>query len=219
MGNDRSQRTLGAVFFPHFELLDIYGPLEMFGSVPGVTIATIAEQAGPVRSTQGPATLADHGFDDCPPLDLLILPGGIGTIEQGANPRMLDFLRRRAAEVEIVMSVCSGSGLLAKAGLLDDLRATTNKQFFSLVATEGPKVEWVREARWVDAGKFVTSSGVAAGTDMALAVIARLWGSETAERIAALTEFEWHRDAAHDPFIRYLDQGDIAAAMPATPRR
>jgi len=216
--NDRSSRTLGAVFFPHFELLDVYGPLEMFGSLgPALRIVTVAEQAGPVRSTQGPATHADHGFDDCPPLDLLILPGGFGTFEQGQNPRMLDFLRAKAAEVEIVMSVCSGSGVLAKAGLLDGLRATTNKQFFSLVAAEGPKVEWVREARWVDAGKLVTSSGVAAGTDMALAVIARLWGVEVAERIAASTEFEWHRDAATDPFTRYLDQGDVAAAMPGGP--
>jgi transcriptional regulator GlxA family with amidase domain len=217
MSNDHSPRTLGTVFFPDFELLDVYGPLEMFGSLANeVRIVAIAEQAGPVRSAQGPATLADYGFDDCPDLDLLIVPGGFGSIAQGDNPRMLDFLRTQAATVEIVMSVCSGSGLLAKAGVLDGVRATTNKQFFSLVAAEGPKVEWVRDARWVDAGKCVTSSGVAAGTDMALAVIARLWGLETAERIAALTEFEWHRDADTDPFTRYLDQGDIAAAMPVT---
>lgn len=216
MSNDQASRTLGAVFFPNFELLDIYGPLEMFGSVgPEVRIATIAEQAGPVRSTQGPATFADQGFDDCPKLDLLIVPGGIGTFAEGANPRMLEFLRARAAEAEVVMSVCSGSGLLGKAGVLDGARATTNKQFFSLIAAEGPNVEWVREARWVDAGKFVTSSGVAAGTDMALAVIARLWGTERAEKIAALTEFEWHRDADTDPFTRYLDQGDIGAQATA----
>ena len=153
--------------------------------------------------------MADHGFEDCPKLDMVILPGGIGTLAEGSNPRMLEFLTARAAAAEIVMSVCSGSGLLAKTGMLDGLRATTNKQFFSLVAAEGPGVEWVREARWVDAGKFVTSSGVAAGTDMALGVIARLWGEERAERVAALTEFAWHRDASTDPFTRYLDQGDI----------
>ena len=210
VSNDQASRTLGAVFFPNFELLDIFGPLEMFGSVgPEVRIATIAEEAGPVRSTQGPAVSADHSFDDCPKLDLLIVPGGIGTMTEGANPRMLEFLRARVAEAELVMTVCSGSGLLGKAGVLDGVRATTNKQFFSLVSSEGPKVEWVREARWVDSGKFVTSSGVAAGTDMALAVIARLWGAKRAEKIAALTEFTWHRDADTDPFTRYLDQGDV----------
>ena len=214
MSDDNTTRTLGAVFFPDFELLDIYGPLEMFGSVgPEVRIVTVAEEAGPVRSAQGPATMADHGFADCPKLDLLIVPGGFGTMAQGLNDAMLEFLRTKAKEAELVMSVCSGSGLLGKAGLLDGVRATTNKQFFSIVAAEGPKVDWVREARWVDAGKFVTSSGVAAGTDMALAVIARVWGVQRAESIAALTEFEWHRDADVDPFTRYLDQATLPDAL------
>ena len=79
------------------------------------------------------------------------------------------------------MSVCSGSALLAKAGLLDGRRATSNKQYFQLAEKQGPKVEWVKEARWVDDGNRVTSSGVSAGMDMALAVIARLYG-ETAGR-------------------------------------
>ena len=73
-------RTLGAILYPGFELLDLYGPLEMFGSVgPELEIATVAESAGPVASTQGPKTVADYGFGDCPPLDLVLLPGGIGT--------------------------------------------------------------------------------------------------------------------------------------------
>ena len=87
-------RTLGAILYPGFELLDLYGPLEMFGSLgPDVPIVTVAEQAGPVRSAQGPETVAAHGFDTCPDLDLVLLPGGIGTLEQLANEKMPEFLR------------------------------------------------------------------------------------------------------------------------------
>jgi putative intracellular protease/amidase len=201
-------RTLGAVLHPQFELLDLYGPLEMFGALEQeVRIVTVAERKGPVASTPGVETVATCDFSDCPKLDLLLLPGGIGTVAQLGNPAILDFLRKRSAEAEVTMSVCSGSALLAKAGLLDGRRATSNKLFFQLARSQSERVHWVTSARWVEDGPFATSSGVSAGTDMALAVIARLWGAERAERIANLTEYTWHRDADVDPFARFLDQG------------
>jgi transcriptional regulator GlxA family with amidase domain len=86
--------------------------------------------------------------------------------------------------------------------LLDGRRATTNKRAFKWVAEQSAKVNWVREARWVEDGKFATSSGVSAGIDMALAVMARLYGAETAEAIAIAMEYEWHRDANWDPFAK-----------------
>jgi putative intracellular protease/amidase len=183
----------------------------MFGSVgPELSIVTVAEQAGPVASFQGPKSLAEYGFDDCPRLDLVLLPGGFGTIAQLQNEALLEFLRMRSNEAQVTMSVCSGSAILAKAGVLDGLRATSNKQFFALATGQGEKVDWVTEARWVDAGNFVTSSGVSAGMDMALAVIERLFGSERAEAIAVLTEYEWHRDPTWDPFVKYLNQASEA---------
>ena len=94
------------------------------------------------------------------------------------------FLRDAAGTAEITMSVCSGSALLAKAGLLDGRRATTNKQFFNLATSQSDRVEWVEEARWVDAGSFVTSSGVSAGIDMALHLVRTLYGEETAALVA-----------------------------------
>jgi putative intracellular protease/amidase len=207
MSSDATTLRLGALFYEAFELLDIYGPLEMFGSLgEKVEIVTVAEQAGPVASFQGPKTLADHGFDDCPKLDLLILPGGIGTVRELANEKMLDFLRKRSAEARVTMSVCTGSALLARAGVLDGLRATSNKQFFDLAVQQSERVEWVSAARWVDAGRFVTASGVSAGMDMALAVIERLFSTEDAERIAVLTEYTWHRDAEVDPFVKHLNE-------------
>jgi transcriptional regulator GlxA family with amidase domain len=208
-------RTLGTVLYENFELLDVYGPLEMFGSIgPELRLVTIAQKAGAVTSTQGPQTVAQYSFENCPPIDLILLPGGIGTIPELENEALLTFLRQRSATAEITMSVCSGSAILAKAGLLDGHRATSNKQFFALAASQSDKVQWVEQARWVEDGKFATSSGVSAGIDMALAIIARLYGKDRAEQIAAGTEYEWHQDSTWDPFVKYLNQGDASQLPP-----
>lgn len=213
-------RTLGAILYPDFELLDLYGPLEMFGCLgPELRIATVAHRPGPVASAQGPATVAEHGFGDCPALDLLLLPGGIGTLAMLADAPLHDFLRARSRTAEVVMSVCSGSAILAKAGLLDGRRATSNKVFFSLATSQSEKVEWVAGARWVEDGPFVTASGVSAGTDMALGVIAKIYGRETAQRIADWTEYQWQSDPGRDPFHRFLNQGDPALVAEATAAR
>ena len=203
-------RTLGAVLYADFELLDLYGPLEMFGSLKEeFKILTIAQNTGAVASVQGPATVAEFSFATAPPLDLLLVPGGIGTLAELDNQTFLDFLRERAAAAEMVMSVCSGSALLAKAGLLDGKRATSNKMFFDLARNQSAAVDWVEQARWVVDGKFATSSGVSAGTDMALALIEQLVSSEAAERIAIFSEYQWHRDSSKDPFAAYLNQGSL----------
>jgi transcriptional regulator GlxA family with amidase domain len=196
-----AERTLGVVLYRGFELLDVFGPLEAFGNLPGVVrVVTVAEQSGPVASAQATRAIADHGFADAPPLDLILVPGGIGSREEAENPALLRWLRERAERAEIVMSVCTGTAILARAGLLDGRRATTNKAFFRWVADQGPKVEWVHRARWVDDGKLVTSSGVSAGIDMALHVIARLTDRATSEAVARLMEYDWHTDADVDPF-------------------
>jgi transcriptional regulator GlxA family with amidase domain len=208
---EKKRRTLGAVLYEDFELLDLYGPLEMFGNLPqACRIVTVAETTGPVRSTPGPSTLAEFDFDDCPVLDLILLPGGLGTLPELDNPAMIDFLVARAPEAECMMSVCTGSALLARAGLLDGRRATSNKQLFELAERQSDRVEWVTEARWVVDWPFVTASGVSAGTDMSLAVIADLFGEEVAQRVADGTEYQWHRDPDTDPFSRFLNHQDVA---------
>src|SRR5215471_6723148 len=202
MSDAHAPLTLGAIFYPGYELLDVYGPLEMFGSVGlELRIVTVAQKAGAVTSPQGPKTLAQYGFNDCPALDLILLPGGVGTLPELNNTAMLEFLRRRSAAAQVTMSVCSGSAILAKAGLLDGRRATSNKQFFTLATAQSTKVKWVEQARWVEDDNMVTSSGVSAGIDMALAVIAHLYGQERADQIAAWTEYEWNQDATWDPFV------------------
>jgi len=210
MANEKSKRILGAILYENFEPLDLYGPIEMFGNVvPEIQILTVAEQTIPIRSIQGVKTVADYNFSDCPPLNLILLPGGVGTVDQISNTAMLEFLQERSPAAEIVMSVCTGSAILAKAGLLDGRRATSNKLFFNLAASQSDKVKWIEEARWVEDGPFVTSSGVSAGTDMALAVIQRLFGRDRAELITKLTEYTWKDDPNHDPFYQFLNQGQL----------
>jgi len=203
----------GAVLYNDFELLDAYGPLEMFGCLgDDLEIVVIAERKGPVKSSGGPQTLAEYDFDDAPELDMLLLPGGIGTVPELGNAALMKFLQTRCPNSQINMSVWTGSALFAKAGLLDGLKATSNKMFFSLASSQSDKVEWVEQARWVDAGQYVTSSGVSAGTDMALAVIQRIFGAERARQVADFTEYQWHQDADADPFAQLLNQGSPAVA-------
>lgn len=211
---EQKTRTLGAVLYEKFELLDLYGPLEMFGALPGpFEIVTVANEAGLVASMPGVSTQADYSYEQCPPLDLILLPGGFGTVQELENERLLQFLRERSVDAEYTMSVCSGSAILARAGLLDGRRATSNKQLFQLATQQSDKVDWVEQARWVEDGTFVTSSGVSAGTDMALTVIARLCGEDYAQMIADYTEYQWHRDASVDPFTKFLNAMDMDALM------
>jgi transcriptional regulator GlxA family with amidase domain len=199
------EKTVGALLFEGFELLDVFGPLEAWGMLAaqgGWRIVTVGERAGAVASAQKVQAVAEFGFDEGPAPEVLLVPGGIGTRREVKNPALLGWLRRRSAEASLVTSVCSGAALLAAAGLLDGLRATSNKMSFHWVAAQGPKVAWVPQARWVEDGRFFTSSGVSAGIDMTLAVIAKLAGQEAAEQIAVRMEYEWHRDPAWDPFAK-----------------
>jgi len=198
-----AQRTVGVLLFPGFELLDVFGPLEAFGHAGDwFRCVTVAEQAGPVASAQGPRAVADHGFDDCPPLDILLVPGGMGTRREVDNAVLIDWIAARARRAETTTSVCTGAALLARAGVLDGRRATSNKRAFGWVSEQGPKVTWVRQARWVDDGNVLTSSGVSAGIDMALHLIGRLAGPAVRDEIATRMEYTWHSDAAHDPFAK-----------------
>jgi transcriptional regulator GlxA family with amidase domain len=199
------QKTIGALLFKGFELLDVFGPLEAWGMLASAgawKVVTTAASMGSVTSAQGPRAVADYSLEDCPKLDAILVPGGPGTRREVNHEALLEWLRRRSSEAEVVTSVCTGAALLARAGLLDGRRATTNKASFGWVVEQGPAVQWVKQARWVEDGPFATSSGVSAGIDMTLAVIARLVSNEVAERIAVRMEYDWHRDASWDPFAK-----------------
>ena len=197
----RSKRTIGVVLFEDFELLDVFGPLEMFGmAADHFEIRLISEHGGVVASHQGPKSVSDDSFESAPAIDVVLVPGGIGTRREVDNPVLLDWLQQRTQQAELVTSVCTGSALLAKAGVLDGLRATTNKLVFAWAASQSAKVRWQQQARWVEDRKFFTSSGVSAGIDMSLAVIAKLVSHQAVEQAANFAEYDWHRDADWDPF-------------------
>ena len=153
----------------------------------------------------GPKVMADTTFTDAPPLDILLIPGGFGTRPELENTAMMTFLKDRSSHAQVVSSVCTGSALLAKAGLLDGKKATSNKQLFALSTAISDQVEWIEAARWVEDGKFWTSSGVSAGMDMTLAIIAQRFGQDAAEIAANNAEYTWHRDADTDPFVSELN--------------
>lgn len=194
-------QTIGALIFPKFELLDLFGPLEMFGLLDKqFEIKLVAETTGPVKSNQGPSAQADIALDDCNQFDILFVPGGVGTRYEVENERILRWLQQTAANADYVLSVCTGSALLARAGLLDGRRATTNKAAFKWVQSQGPKVNWQKQARWVEDGNTITSSGISAGIDMSLAAIARIHSEDVALKVATWAEYTWQQDSEHDPF-------------------
>ncbi|MFV8569866.1 DJ-1/PfpI family protein [Marinobacter sp. SBS5] len=200
----KNKRSIGVVLFPGFELLDVFGPLEMYGQAPGhFEIQLVSEEGGEVASAQGPRSVADVAFCDAPNFDILLVPGGIGTRAEVLNDVFLQWVVDQSKSCEYVTSVCTGSALLAKAGILDGVRATTNKKAFDWATSQGERVHWVKEARWVEDGRFITSSGVSAGIDMTLALIQKMLGPEMAKDIATWTEYEWHSDSSWDPFARF----------------
>jgi transcriptional regulator GlxA family with amidase domain len=200
-GQPKTARTLGVLLFQDFEMLDAAGPMELWGNLrKDVKMVTVARRKGDVRSAQGVRVAADFGFEDCPKLDLILVPGGAGAFKALKEADTLEWIRARAAQAEITMSVCNGASILAAAGLLDGRPATTNKTWWEQSIAPGPAAKWVRHARWVDDGNVVTSSGVSAGMDMSLHLIERLFGAKKAERIANEVEYEWHHDPTWDPF-------------------
>jgi putative intracellular protease/amidase len=196
----KARYSVGILLYEGFEVLDTYGPIEMWGNVPEFDLFTVSEKKGPVRSAQGIESIAMYAFEEAPRIDILLVPGGIGTMDQLSNTNMIDFLQKRHVETIWTTSVCTGSALLAKAGILNGLRATSNKAFFSIAKNQSNQVQWVNKARWVEDGKVFTSSGVSAGTDMSLALVRRIFGIERAMELAKVLEYQWQEDQDVDPF-------------------
>lgn len=194
------RKIVGVVLYPGFEVLDVFGPVEMWAYVPDFQVIMISQNGGAVKSAQGVSAVADYSFANAPQLDIMMVPGGTGTRTELNNQVFLDFIRKQDENTQLTTSVCTGSALLAKAGLLKGHKATSNKNFFSLATQQDPSVDWQGKARWVEDGKFITSSGVSAGTDMALGLVARLYGKERASLLAHSLEYEWNDDATNDPF-------------------
>jgi transcriptional regulator GlxA family with amidase domain len=201
LADAQDARRITVVLFDGFELLDVFGPLELLGILRDrFEISLVGPTAAPVRSAQGPEAVPHQSYEEAPRPDIVLVPGGIGTRRLVDDRAFVEWLAGWARPADLVTSVCTGSALLAAAGLLDGYRATSNKRAFDWVRRQGPHVEWVPRARWVEDRDRWTSSGVAAGMDMTLALIARLHGDHLATDVADGVELEWHRDPGWDPF-------------------
>lgn len=196
------ERRVGILVFPDVEVLDFCGPYEVFSATrldearrreePGpYEVLLVAEQVGAVRATGGLRVLPDHTLDDCPPLDLLVVPGGWGTRALLEHAPLLDWLRARETQGELLASVCTGALLLGKAGLLDGLRATTHWRSLDWMRDLFPGVSVVRDEHVVEDGRVLTSAGISAGIDLALRVVARQHGEAVARATARHMEYPY----------------------------
>lgn len=192
--------------FTDMEILDFTGPYEVFTTASRVFkrrnphapdpfhVFTVAREAGTVRARAGLVVTPDYTFATCPPMDLLLIPGGVVTAEL-ATPAVTAWISRVAAEVQLTASVCTGSFLLAQAGLLEAKPATTHWEDIADMRTMFPRLTVLEKRRWVDAGPVVTSAGISAGIDMSLHLVDRLMGRELAVNTARQMDFDWHEDA------------------------
>ncbi|KZV86350.1 class I glutamine amidotransferase-like protein [Exidia glandulosa HHB12029] len=222
--------NIGYVVFPSFQALDVFGPLDplnMLSMTVPLNLSIIAGSLDPVNTRPvsmatpsffGESIVPSHTFADPPKnLDVLIVPGGLGTrapIEQ-LQPA-IDFIKTQYPDLKYLISVCTGATLLARAGVLDGRRATSNKAAWAFVKSTGPNVEWVPQARWVVDGNIWTTSGVAAGIDGIFAWIGHVWGEDTSLRIANLIEYERHTDPSWDPFAIVWNTTGTASAPAAS---
>lgn len=186
-----------------------------------MSLSIISEKIGPVTNRAAPYELLDgtiitatdriiqsyimatHSPETAPPLDLLMVPGGFGSWNVGSQSWMNDFIKARFNDTDYVASVCTGSMSLARAGVLNGRKATTNKWGWSYVVERsgpGENITWVPSARWVNDGKVWTSSGVAAGMDMAYALLSWMYGSEKVNDTMNGIELSPHTDAHWDPY-------------------
>lgn len=228
---------IGILVYQGFEPIDVWGFTEAFaisrfigtgyGSKPPYPfeIVFISNEVkasrgasavpAPVKSANGPRVAPDLFRDEAlsEPFDVLMIPGGdtAPLLDEKNHPKavtaLVDWVKAMDKRVKLMTSVCTGAAVLARSGLLDGKPAATNHQAFGWVTQFGPLVLWDNVSRWVDAGRYVTSAGVSAGTDMAFHLVARLAGRAVAETAVITAEYDWHRDPEKP--VRYPQQAIV----------
>ncbi|RJQ80209.1 MAG: DJ-1/PfpI family protein [Desulfobacteraceae bacterium] len=194
------RKRVGIVIFKDIEVLDFCGPFEVFSATrideakrreepSPFEVFLVAETLSNVTTTGGMKVIPHFSFENCPKLDILVVPGGWGTRKELKNPLMLEWLRSKAAEVETMTSVCTGAMLLGHAGLIDGLHATTHWKSLDWMRDSFPAVTVEYEQHVVEDGRVFTSAGISAGIDMALKVVARYLGEDIAKATAMHMEY------------------------------
>ena len=196
---------VGIMLFNDIEVLDFCGPFEVFSVArldearrreepSPFQVLLVAETLDPVTTAGGMTVLPMTTFAACPPLDILVVPGGFGTRREMANEAVLAFVREQAARLSLVASVCTGALILGKAGLLDGLRATTHWAFLDFLQEACPEARVDGAYQVVDEGRIMTSAGIAAGIDLALRIVRRQGGEAAARATARYMEYPYPED-------------------------
>ncbi|MCQ6560260.1 DJ-1/PfpI family protein [Paenibacillus mendelii] len=193
----RPPRNVAILIYEQVEVLDFAGPFEAFicGSSRGTefNVFTVAENSDPILAVGNLSINPSYTIHNCPRPDLLIIPGGFGSRREMNNEPLLNWIRMASTQAELVLSVCTGALILAKANLLDGLRITTNRSAIGeleKVAPESSSI--VKDVRYVDNGKIILSAGVSAGIDMSLYVVSKLLGVERALEAARIMEYDYY---------------------------
>lgn len=192
---------VSVLLFDEFETLDVFGPVEILGRLKDLySIAFYSVRGGLVQNSHG-IQLTTRSWDLIGKgTDIFLIPGGHGTRQGVGDPELIDVIRQVSENSRYVFTVCTGTALLAKTGLLDGRKATSNKRAFDWVTSQRDQVNWVRKARWVVDGKYYTSSGVSAGMDMTLGFLSDIHGMPFARQVAFQMEYNWSEDKDSDPF-------------------
>ena len=207
--------NFGVILLPAFQALDVFGPLDalnLLARSDKMNLYMIADTLEPVStkllgsnqpmgSDFGQSVVPTHTFETAPSLDVLLVPGGQGTRSEGITSA-ISYIERTYPTLQYLITICTGAGLAARAGLLDSKRATTNKLSWEATVALRPAVQWVPQARWMVDGNIWTSSGISAGVDVTLAWIEAVHGADVAHAIANRMEYERRTDASSDPFAK-----------------
>ncbi|EDU37713.1 DJ-1/PfpI family protein [Clostridium sporogenes] len=194
------------LLFDKFETLDVFGPVEILGSIPDIfKLNFISSEGGIVESSQNVRVDTNLYTNENDIEKILLIPGGIGTREKIDDNNFINFIKNISNQSKYIISICTGSALLAKTGILNKKKATTNKRAFKWATEQGKDVLWVKESRWVKDGNIYTSSGVSAGMDMTLGFIADIIGKTKALEISQRIEYFWNEDSKYDPFSKMYE--------------
>ena len=192
------RKKVAILLFDGAQIIDFAGPYEMFGSY--CDVYTVAQTKDPITTSMGLTVVPKYSFADAPQPDVLVVPGG-GVKAASEDPATLDWVRNVTAHDQRTMSVCNGAFILAHAGLLDGLSATTTAGNIDRLAREFPKTKVVRDQRYVDNGKIITTGGLTAGIDGALHVIGKMFGEGAAAGVALGEEYDWKTGARYTPAL------------------
>ncbi len=189
------------LLFDDFETLDVFGPVEIFGRLKDhYQITFLSESGGLIRNYHGVAVQSEKISEAKSDHDIFLIPGGYGTRKEVDNTLLIEQVKDLSQSGKFVLTVCTGTAILARTGLLDGKQATSNKRAFDWVMTQGEKVNWIRKARWTKDGKYYTSAGVSAGMDMTLGFLSNTHGIDFARKVAFEIEYNWTENMEEDNF-------------------